>query len=107
MTKKHAEKDHISKIHISEMALLGTKSVQTAFALMAEATRRAGEYGNYNSFIRAIPSIPHLAENQDPAQLGADLPKTVKFLIFQYLTKSGKFFGTKLCPIGPKKTIIK
>ena len=71
------------------MALLGTKSVQTAFALMAEATRRAGEYGNYNAFIRAITSIPHLGPTEDPEGLGADLPKTIKFLIYQYLTKPG------------------
>ena len=72
------------------MALLGTKSVDAAFALMAEATRRSGEYGNYNSFIRAIPSIPHLADDVDPMQLGMELPEQVKFLIYQYLTKSGK-----------------
>ena len=71
------------------MALLGTKSVDAAFALMAEATRRAGEYGNFNSFIRAIPSIPHLNDDVDPKQLGKELPQTVKFLIYQYLSKSG------------------
>ena len=85
-----APKIHISKIHILEMALLGTRSVQAAFALMAEATRRAGDYGSYKSFIRAIPSIPHLDEDIDPKTLGTELPKTVKFLIYQYLTKSGK-----------------
>ena len=72
------------------MTLLGTKSVNAAFALMAEATRRSGEYGNYNSFIRVIPSIPYIAEEIDPNALGAELPQMVKFLIYQYLSKSGK-----------------
>ena len=79
-----------SKIHILDMTLLGTKSVNAAFALMAEATRRSGEYGNYNSFIRAIPSIPHLADEIDPKTLGTELPQMVKFIIYQYLSKSGR-----------------
>ena len=72
------------------MALLGTRSVPAAFALMAEATRRAGEYGDYNSFIRAIPSIPIIPKEKDVKAMGPKLPQTVKFLIYQYLTKSGE-----------------
>ena len=72
------------------MALLGTKSVQAAFAIMAEATRRAGEYGSYNAFIRGLPSIPDLDPSLDLKEMGNDLPQSVKFIIYQFLSKPGK-----------------
>ena len=71
------------------MALLGTKSVQAAFAIMAEATRRAGEYGSYNAFVRGLPSIPVLDPTLNPKELGPDLAQSVKFIIYQFLSKPG------------------
>ena len=73
------------------MALLGTKSVQAAFAIMAEATRRSGEYGGYNAFIRGIPSIPALDSSLNLKEMGNELTQTVKFIIYQFLAKPGKF----------------
>ena len=71
------------------MQILGTKSLEAAFALMAEATRRAGDSGDYNDYIRSLPVIPTLHDDFDLENDGALVITHVKFLLHCFQSKPG------------------
>ena len=72
------------------MQLLGTRTLEAAFALMNEAIRRAGESGDFNDYIRAFPVIPYVDEVVDLNAEEIDIIKMAKFLIYRYMSKPGE-----------------
>ena len=70
--------------------MLGTRSLETAFALMNEANRRAGESGDYNEFIKSMPVPPYVSDEFDFETDGPNLVAMSKFTTYWYTSKSGK-----------------
>ena len=70
--------------------MLGTRSLESAFALMHLASRRAGESGDYNDFIRSMPVPPYVNENYDFNNDCHNLVTRSKFLTYNYKSKPGK-----------------
>ena len=71
--------------------MLGTRSIETAFALMNEANRRAGENGDFNDHIKTLPVPPYVAENFDFEENAQNLVLQAKFMTYKYTSKPGKF----------------
>ena len=69
--------------------MLGTRSLETAFALMNEANRRAGESGDYNDFIKSLPVPPYVSDTFDFDRDTPNLVALSKFITYWYTSKPG------------------
>ena len=70
--------------------MLGARTLESAFALMHQASRRAGETADYNDFIKALPVPPIVSENYDFKNECHNLVTMTKFLTYVYTSKPGK-----------------
>ena len=69
--------------------MLGTRTLESAFALMHQASRRAGETGDYNDFIRALPVPPIVPGDYNFNKDNHNLVTMTKFLTYVYTSKPG------------------
>ena len=65
--------------------------MEAAFALMTEASRRAGNSGEYNDYIRGIPVIPNIDEKFDFDAHPEMVIPMVKFMFYQFQSKPGNY----------------